>query len=140
MVYVKDVTHHALKLSHHKISSIVEIERLLLPGFLRNVPVDSLFVVNTLENIQIVQSFGDDRLQCEQHFDLNLVISVVFIVLREITFTFSDSTCETVSIESEILRVVSLSTAEISEITRLLIRSSGPVTLGHHLPGHGQSI
>ena len=28
-------------------------------------------VVNTLENVQIVQSFSDDRLQCLHHFDLN---------------------------------------------------------------------
>ena len=27
-------------------------------------PVDSLIVVNTLENVQIVQSFRGDRLQC----------------------------------------------------------------------------
>ena len=39
-------------------------ERLLLPRSFRIVPVDSLFVVNTFENIQIVQSFSDDRLHC----------------------------------------------------------------------------
>ena len=33
-------------------------------GSFRDGPVDSLFVVNTLENIQIIQSFGDNRLLC----------------------------------------------------------------------------
>ena len=47
-VYVKEVTlckrgaHHALKVSHLKISHVLEIERLLLPGSFRNVPVDSV--------------------------------------------------------------------------------------------------
>ena len=58
-------------MSQQKVSPILEIERLLLPeierlllpGFFRNVPVDCLFVVNTFKNIQIVQSFSDDRLQ-----------------------------------------------------------------------------
>ena len=59
---------------------------------------------------------------------LNRVISVISVVLRETTPTFSDFTEETVSIvsiEYEVLRVVSLSTTEISEETRLQIRSSG---------------
>ena len=47
------------------------------------------------------------------------------IVLRETTLTFSVSTGEIVSMESQVVRVVSLSTTEISEITRLKIRSSG---------------
>ena len=40
-------------------------------------------------------------------------------VIRESTLTISVSTCEPVSMESEIARVVSFSTTEISEITRL---------------------
>ena len=56
--------HHELKVSYHTISPLLEIERLLLPGSFRNVSVGCLFVVNTLENIQIVQSFIEDRLQC----------------------------------------------------------------------------
>ena len=55
--------HHALKVSHHTISPIIEVDRLLLPGFFIDIPVDFLFVVNTLENIQTVQSFSDERLQ-----------------------------------------------------------------------------
>ena len=55
--------HHALKVSNHTILPISEIECLLLPGSFRN-SVDSLFVVNALENIQFVQSLGDERLQC----------------------------------------------------------------------------
>ena len=43
--------------------AILEVDRALLPGFFMDVPVDSLFVVNSLENIQIVLSFIDDRLQ-----------------------------------------------------------------------------
>ena len=46
------------------ISLTLEVDHCLLPGSFRDVPVDSLFVVNTLENIQIVQSFSDDKLQC----------------------------------------------------------------------------
>ena len=51
---------------------------------------------------------------------------VVSVVLRETTLTISVST---VLIESNMVRVVSLSTREISEITRLKIRSSGRDTL-----------
>ena len=57
-------------------------------------------------------------------FFLNRVISVISIVLRETTLTTSDSSGELVLIESEIMRVVYLCTTEISEITRLKIRSS----------------
>ena len=53
-----------IEASHHTFSHILEIKLLLLCGSLRNVPIDSLFVVNTLENIQIVQLFSYDRLQC----------------------------------------------------------------------------
>ena len=35
----------------------------------------SLFVVNTTENIKKFQSFSDDQLQCQQHFDLKHVSS-----------------------------------------------------------------
>ena len=54
----------------------------------------------------------------------NRVISVISVVLRETTLTFLDAIGDTVSTESEIVRVVSLSTTEISEITRLKIESS----------------
>ena len=55
----------------------------------------------------------------------NCDIPVISVVLREITI--SDSTGEpTVSMESEIVRVVSLGTKGISEKTREKIRSSGP--------------
>ena len=52
---------------------------------------------------------------------LNRVISVISVVLTETTLTISDSTGETVSMESDIVRVVSLSTTEISEVARLKI-------------------
>ena len=45
------------------------------------------------------------------------VISVISIVLKEITFTTSVSTGEPVSIEYEIMKVVSPCTTKISEIT-----------------------
>ena len=64
---------------------------------------------------------------------LNHVISVISIALRETTLTISDTTGKTVLVESEIMRVVSLSTTEISEITRLKIRSSGWGTLTRYL-------
>ena len=62
------------------------------------------------------------------HLWLSRVISVISVVLRETTLTFltfSVSTGELVSMESEILRVVSVSSTEISEKTRLKILSSG---------------
>ena len=58
-------------------------------------------------------------------FFLNRAILVVSVVLREFTLTISVSNGEPVSIESEILRAVSLGTTVISEITRLEIQSSG---------------
>ena len=58
-----------------------------------------------------------------EHFDLNSVFSVISVVLRGSTLTFSDSTVEPVPMESEIMRVISLSTTEISEMTRLKTRS-----------------
>ena len=45
------------------------------------------------------------------------VISIISVVLKEITFTTSVSTGEPVSIESEIMKVVSPCTTKISEIT-----------------------
>ena len=61
---MKTSARHAFKVSYHTFSPLLEIERFLVPGSFRNVPVDFLFVVYTLENIHIVQSFSDDRLQC----------------------------------------------------------------------------
>ena len=61
---MKTSVHHALKVSRHTVSPILEVDCLLFPGLFRDVPVESLFVVNTLENIQNVQSFSDNRLQC----------------------------------------------------------------------------
>ena len=64
--------------------------------------------------------------QCFPEVDfLNRVISVISVVLRETTLTRSDSTGKPVSMEYEIVKVVS----EISEITRLKIRSSASDTL-----------
>ena len=48
----------------------------------------------------------------------NCVFSVISVELRETTLTISDSAGEPVSIESEIMKVVSFSTTEISAITR----------------------
>ena len=53
------------------------------------------------------------------------VISVISVVLRETTLTISDSTGETVAMESEIARAFQISTTEISQLTRLKIQSSG---------------
>ena len=49
----------------------------------------------------------------------NRVILVISVVLRETTLSISDSTGETVSMDSEIVRVVFLGTNEIFKITRL---------------------
>ena len=57
-------------------------------------------------------------------FFFNRVISVMSVLLRKSTLSISVSTGEPLSMESEIVRVVSLSTIKISEITRLKIRSS----------------
>ena len=56
---------------------------------------------------------------------LNRVIPVISVVLRETTLTISVSTVEPVSVESELIRGVSHSITEISELTRLKIKSSG---------------
>ena len=61
----------------------------------------------------------------EDRFFLSRVISVISVVLSETTLTMSVSAGEPVSMETEIVRVVPLSTTEISEMTRLKIRSSG---------------
>ena len=53
---------------------------------------------------------------------MNHLISVITVALREITFIVLDSTGEPVPMVSEVVRVVSLSTTEIPEITRLKIR------------------
>ena len=50
---------------------------------------------------------------------LNRVISDIFVVLRKTIHTFSDSIETGSPVESEIVRVVSLSPTEITEITRL---------------------
>ena len=55
-----------------------------------------------------------------QRFDFfNRVISLTSVVQRETTLTVSVSTGEPVTMESEIVRVVSLCTKEMSKITRL---------------------
>ena len=54
----------------------------------------------------------------------NCVILVISGVLRETTPTISYLTDKPVSMESEIVTVVSFSTTEISKITRLKIQSS----------------
>ena len=41
----------------------IKVGRLLLPGSFRDVPVDYLYVFNTLVKIQIVQSFSDGQFQ-----------------------------------------------------------------------------
>ena len=46
----------------------------------------------------------------------NCVISGISALLREITLTISDSTAETVSMESEIVRVISLNTIKKSNL------------------------
>ena len=60
---------------------------------------------------------------------LNSIISVISVVLRETALTISDSTGELFSMKSDTVRVVSLSTTEISEKTRLKPRSSGSACL-----------
>ena len=60
-----------------------------------------------------------------QSFDLNRVISVISVVLKETNLTISDLTGEPVSMESKITRVVSLCTMKIYETTRLEKRYSG---------------
>ena len=58
-------------------------------------------------------------------FFINLVISVISVVQRETTLTISILTAEPVSMESEKVRVVSLSTLQITEVPRVKIRSPG---------------
>ena len=63
--------------------------------------------------------YSDPEDQFLDHF-----IFVISVVLREPTVTISDWTVEPVAMKSEILRVVSHVTTEISEIKRLKFRSS----------------
>ena len=56
---------------------------------------------------------------------LNGVIWIISVVLRGNDLIILDSIGEPVSMESELVRVISLGTTEISEITRLKIRSLG---------------
>ena len=58
--------------------------------------------------------------------------SVISVVIGETTLFISGSTGEPVSMEFDIVRVVSLSTMVISEITRLKIRFSGSLYLKQH--------
>ena len=53
---------------------------------------------------------------------LNCVISFISVVLREPTLNISVLTNEHVSMESGLVKVVSHSTMEISEITRIKIQ------------------
>ena len=62
---------------------------------------------------------------------LNRVIVVISFVLNKTTLIISDSTFEPVTMVSEIVRVVSLSTTEISEVTRLKSDLQSPNTLCH---------
>ena len=59
---------------------------------------------------------------------VNRFISVISVVLGENTLAISFSTGEPDSMESEMVRVISLNTTGISEITRLKIRPSGQDT------------
>ena len=54
----------------------------------------------------------------------NCVISDISVVQRETTLTISDSIVKGLPVESKILRVVSLSTIEIKEITRLKLKKT----------------
>ena len=65
----------------------------------------------------------------DRFFFWNCVISVISIVLRKRTLTISNLTGEPVSMESETVRVVSLTTMEKAEITQLKILSSGSIYL-----------
>ena len=55
----------------------------------------------------------------------NRVISDISVVLRETTLTISDSIETVPPVESEIVRVVYLSTTKISEMTRLKKKKKG---------------
>ena len=61
------------------------------------------------------------------------VITDISVVLRETCLTISDSIETGPPIETDIVRVVSLSTTETSEITRFKNRSSGLDTLTNYM-------
>ena len=61
----------------------------------------------------------------DRFFFFNHVISIISTALRETTLTIPDSSCEPFSMKSEVVRVVSLSTTELSQLTRLKVCSSG---------------
>ena len=64
---------------------------------------------------------------------LNQVISDISVEPRETTLTICALTDEPVSMESEVVRVVSFSTKEISKIIRLDIQSSAYIYLNPFL-------
>ena len=64
-----------------------------------------------------------------KHRILNRVISDISVLLRETTHLISDSIDTVSTVESEIVRVVSLGTTEITEITRFNTNLQGPDTL-----------
>ena len=80
----------------------------------------------------IKESFSEDQI-------FNHVISDISLVLRETTLTTSDSIETGSPIETEIVRVVSLSTTEITEITRFKTkRSSVPGYLQYSMASKSQ--
>ena len=84
-------------------------------------------------------SFGKGLRNAEpedRYFFIDRLTSIISVVQREITLTISDSAGETASMESEIVRVVSLCTTEISEITRLKIGCSESGYLKKNEYGH----
>ena len=67
------------------------------------------YIIKHIIASKAIKNIGSATYTDSQNRIFNRVISVISVVLREITLTISDSTGEPVSIESEIVRVVSLS-------------------------------
>ena len=73
-----------------------------------------------IEPIQGICPHLSSRYSDLEYRVLNRVISDISVVLGETNLTFSDSIATGSPVESEIVRVISLSTTEMTEITRFI--------------------
>ena len=110
--------------------------------FLRYSDAESVIfnrVISTLTFSVFIRSTGsghlnvfDIRYSDPENQIFNRVISAISVVVKDTTLTISDSSETGLPVESKILRVVSLITREITEITRLKKKKKkllGPYTL-----------
>ena len=95
-------------------------------GVIRMIFLDFLKIdVPRSEGPPLRYSYPEDRI-------FNRVISDISVVQRETTLTTSDSIEASSPVKSEIVRVVSFNTMEITEITRFIKQFSWSIYLKKH--------